>query len=69
MLQRQLTAGNLTGTEAPGAHIHLRRLTVHDDMYGLDIRRPAALGLAIGVADQIAGHDTLIADFTELTHA
>ena len=60
---------NLAGTQAPRANIHLCRFPVNDNMHALDVRRPAALGLAVGVADQIAGHDTLVADFTVLTHA
>ena len=64
-----VAAADLTGTEAPRANIHLHRSSVDDDMHALDVRRPAALGLAVGVADQIAGHDTLVADFTVLTHA
>ena len=62
-------AGYLAGTEAPRANVHLSRFPVNDNMHALDVRRPAALGLAVGVADQIAGHDTLVADFTVLTHA
>ena len=64
-----VAAANLAGTEAPCANVHLGRSSVDDDMHTLDVRRPAALGLAVGVADQIAGHDTLVADFTVLTHA
>ena len=64
-----VAAANLAGTEAPRANIHLARSPVNDDMHALDVRRPAALGLTVGVADQIAGHDTLVADFTILTHA
>jgi len=64
-----VAAANLAGAEAPRANIHLCRSPVNDNMHALDVRRPAALGLAVGVADQIAGHDTLVADFTILTHA
>ena len=64
-----VAAANLAGTEAPCANIHLHRLPANDDVHTLDVRRPAALGLTVGVADQIAGHDTLVADFTVLTHA
>ena len=38
-------------------------------MNGLDIRRPTPLRLAVGMADQITGHDAFLADFTELTHS
>jgi hypothetical protein len=62
-------ARNLAGTEATGANVHFGRLAVNDDMDGLNVRRPAALGLAVGVAHQITGHDTLVADFTVFTHA
>jgi hypothetical protein len=62
-------AVNLAGTEAPRANAHLARFPVYDDMHALDVRRPATLGLTVGVADQIAGHDTLFADFTVFTHA
>ena len=62
-------ANDLAGTEATGANIHLLRPAVNDDVNALDVGRPATLGLAVGVADQIAGHDTFVADFTVLTHA
>ena len=54
---------------ATRTNIHLSRFPVNDNMHALDVRRPAALGLAVGVADQIAGHDTLFADFTIFSHA
>jgi hypothetical protein len=69
ILLQLLAAVNLAGTEATRANIHLGRFPVNDDMHALDVRRPAALGLAVGVADQIAGHDTLFADFTIFSHA
>lgn len=62
-------ARNLTGTEATGANVHLGRFAVNYDMHALNVWRPAALGLAVRVADQIAGHDTLFADFTIFSHA
>ena len=55
--------------QAASADAHLLNAPVDDDVHGLDIRRPAALGLAIGMADQIAGHGSFRADFTELTHS
>jgi hypothetical protein len=60
---------DLAGTQAASADAHLLDAAVDDDVHGLDIRRPAALGLAIGMADQIAGHGSFLADFTELTHS
>jgi hypothetical protein len=60
---------DLAGTQAASADAHLLNASVNDDVHGLDIRRPAALGLAIGMADQIAGHGSFLADFTELTHS
>ena len=68
-VSRSDAADDLAGTEATRANAHLLRLTVYDHMNGLDIRRPATLGLAIGMADIISGHLALIADFTELTHS
>lgn len=61
-------ANDLAGTEAPRAHIHGLRSAIDDDMYPLYVGRPAALGPTLRVAYQITGHDTLVADFTKLTH-
>ena len=58
----------LAGTKAAGADIHLARSTVDYDVYTLNVGRPGTLGLSIGVADQITGHGTLVANFTKLTH-
>ena len=62
-------ANDLAAAEATGADIHLDRLAVYHDVHALNVGRPATLGLAIGVADGITGHDTLLADFTIFTHA
>lgn len=59
---------DFAGTEATGTNVHLLLFPVDHNMYRLDIRCPAAFGLAVGMADQITGHDALIADFAVLTH-
>ena len=61
-------ANDLARTEATGANIHLLRPAVNDDVNALDVGRPATLGLAVGVAHEVTRHDTLLADFTILTH-
>lgn len=66
---RSNAAGYLAGTEATGADVHLARRAVNQYSYALHIGRPGALRLAIGVADQVAGHDALIAYFTVFTHS
>ena len=60
---------DLAGTQAASADAHLLNAPVNNNVHGLDIRRPAALGLAMGMAVQIAGHGSFLADFTELTHS
>ena len=64
-----VTSCDFAGTQATRANAHLLHSAVHDHVYGLHIRRPAALRLAVGMTDRIAGHDSLIADFTVLTHS
>jgi len=60
---------NLAGTKAASANIHLTSSAVLHNGNTLNIGRPGALGLAVGMADQITGHSALVADFAELTHA
>ena len=60
---------NLAGTKAAGADIHPLRRAVDNDMDGLNVGRPAALGLPVGMADQIARHDAFVANLTKLGHA
>ena len=68
-VSRSDAADDLAGTEATRANVHDLSLAINDHMDALHIGSPAALGLAIGMADIISGHLALIADFTELTHS
>ena len=44
----------MLGTQAPGAQFELLCLTVYINSSGMDIRRPAAVGVALGVTDIMA---------------
>ena len=43
----------MLGTQAPGAQVEALRFTVYDNSSRLDIGHPAAVGMALGVADII----------------
>lgn len=60
---------DLAGTKAAGADIHPFCRAVDDDVDGLNVGRPTAPGLPVGMADQIAGHDAFVANLTKLGHA
>jgi hypothetical protein len=38
-------------TQAPGAQVEVLYLAIDSDISGVDIGRPAAVGMALGVAD------------------
>ena len=56
--------GDLTGTEASGADVHVGRSTIHDCLHPLDIGLPGAVGAAMRVGNLDAENDVLVAEFT-----
>ena len=58
------SAGDLTGTEASGADVHVGRSTIHDCLHPLDIGLPGAVGAAMRVGNLDAENDVLVAEFT-----
>ena len=57
-------AGDLTGTEASGADVHVGRSAIHERLNPLDIGLPGAVGAAVGVGNLDAENDVLVAEFT-----
>ena len=63
-LIRSHRAGDLTGTEASGADIHMSGSAIHDRLDTLDIGLPGAVGAAVRVRHLNAENHTLVAEFT-----
>ena len=57
------SAGDLTGTEASGADVHVSGSSLHDRLHALHVRLPGAVGTAVGVGDLDAEGDALVAEF------
>ena len=57
------SAGDLTGTEASGADVHVGRSALHDRLHALHIGLPDTVGTAVGVGDLDAKGDALVAEF------
>ena len=57
------SAGDLTGTEASGADVHVLGRTIHDRLHALHVRLPGAVGTAMGVGNLNTESDALIAEF------
>ena len=64
-LQRAL---DFAAAQATRAHVHVANASIDHYADALRVRRPATTGLAIGVADVVAGHDALGANLTKLSH-
>ena len=59
---------NLAGTKAASANVHLGDGTINYYADALNVGCPGMGGLSVGMAYAITGHNTLVANFTELTH-
>ena len=59
---------NLTAAQAASANGFALDFAVHNYMNLLGVRSPDTASLAIGMADIVAMHDSLSADFTEFSH-
>ena len=58
------SAGDLTGTEASGADVHVSGGALHDRLHALHVGLPGAVGTAMGVGHLNAEGDALVAEFT-----
>ena len=61
--------GDLAGTDAAGAHLHVLRSAIHHRAYALEIGKPSPFGYIMGVGDVAPSHRALAADFTSLRHS
>ena len=57
-------AGDLAGTQAPRAGVHMARSAIDDGLYALNIRLPCAVGTAMGMRDLNAESHALTAVIT-----
>jgi len=58
------SAGDLTRTEASGAHINVLGRTIHDRLDPLHVGLPGPVGAAVGVGNLVAEHNALAAKIT-----
>ena len=58
------SAGNFTGTQAPGTNIHMARRTIDQSLHALDVGLPGAIGAAVGVGNLNSESDALTAEIT-----
>ena len=58
------SAGNFTGTQAPGTNIHMARRTIDQSLHALDVGLPGTVGAAVRVRHLNAEHNALITKFT-----
>ena len=56
--------GDLTGTEASGADVHVGGSALHDRLDALHIGHPGAVGAAVRVGHLDTEGDALVAEFT-----
>jgi hypothetical protein len=64
----QLGTLDFAGTEATGADVNLLGRAVDDHAGLLDVGSQSPFCFAVGVADGVAGHNTLAADFAIFRH-
>ena len=60
-IYRSHSAGDLTGTEASGADVHVGRSALHDRLHALHIGLPRTIGASVGVRHLNTERNTLIA--------
>ena len=58
------SAGDLTGTEASGADVHVSGSSLHDRLHALHVGLPGAVGTTMGVRDLNTKGHALAADIT-----
>ena len=59
---------DLAAAQATGADVHVTNGAADIHANTLGVRQPNAVGLAVGVADIVAGYSALLANFTNLSH-
>ena len=57
------SAGDLTGTEASGADVHVSGSALHDRLHALHVGLPGAVGTTMGVRDLNTKSHALVAEF------
>ena len=57
------SAGDLTGTEASGADVHVSGGALHDRLHALHVGLPGAVGTTMRVGHLNAKGDALVAEF------
>ena len=58
------SAGNFTGTQAPGTNIHMARRTIDQSLHALDVGLPGTIGAVMGVGNLDPERDALTAEIT-----
>ena len=58
------STGDLTGTEASGADVHMSGSAIHDRLDTLHVGLPGTVGTAVGVGHLDAEDNALVAEFT-----
>ena len=59
---------DLAAAQATGADVHVTNGAADGHANTLSVRQPNAIALAVGVADVVAAHSALLANFTNLSH-
>ena len=59
---------DLAAAQATGADVHVTNSAADGHANTLSVRQPNAIALAVGVADVVAAHSALLANFTNLSH-
>ena len=59
---------DLAAAQATGADVHVTNGAADGHANTLSVRQPNAVALAVGVADVVAAHSALLANFTNLSH-
>ena len=59
---------DLAAAQATGADVHVTNGAADGHANTLGVRQPNAVALAVGVADVVAAHSALLANFTNLSH-
>ena len=59
---------DLAAAQATGANVHVTNGAADGHANTLGVRQPNAVALAVGVADVVAAHSALLANFTNLSH-
>ena len=68
-MQNQLQSTlDLAAAQATGADVHVTNGAADGHANTLGVRQPNAVALAVGVADVVAAHSALLANFTNLSH-